>query len=936
MKEKKIINNRKNSDVNDQASVAKHVNNKINSHFIRFSKNIALISKENKRPKDKGKLVLTEDVKNGLLEKLDQEKIDLKDLNALKTIFFEEEDYVNEELFYEKKFGTKREIIAALINIRRNKLETEAKYLNMSNFSISIQNDNDWNENQAEKDEVVKIISAFKQKGDERDRKELDQIQDQHPSQLETKIKNYMINTQGVNKDPKIVKTFKRTRFKKKEDKDNGNSSNIKILNSRNLSQGVIPKNHNLKSVSQQDSNHNSQAESQNTNITNSINNNTDNVVNSNKDSVIPEIEMADNNKSNFNSTNRNSLDSRNNFKLINKELRQKSKEKNISKRNEFFDIQKQKASLFVDISNKLNDIQQKSIDTSTNLDINNVDKLPAFYKDSWNTLSNIQFHNVQAQIKNYIEHFQSIVDNGTKRDNKGFDIMQMTAIVMSLFYFCRDMHEIITKLFELFKVIDTEEKMKAKLGLKGNKWNNRGILSMDTKIQLFSQGKFVADEEWNKKSLGEKISLRFKFSDYNQNPNFKIWNKLSDDEKILFLQQKIQWRMQRIEAFTHNIEENSPQLGFYLNNFFYYNNRDRKGNLIIIPDHINNKVFDTFDSTAITEYTNQENDLSKDFKIGGFIYHRGKKILSKGLSFNNFIDNNNKKIFNAYAYKNNNFKKNYNAKDKAFNYAYAITSVNNQNNNVNKYSSFHYKHNVSNNLHSQNNNLQSQNNNLQSQNNNFSHNFNNTGHTNNYNNNTRTNSLHNASLINNSNLVNNNNLINNNNNLGDSIHRGSLINNSNLFNNNINYNDNFCSIDELQPLPLPSIIQQSKENNFSDKYNYSLILSKSNNKIDNNSAMFNSNTNDINNMNTNLRPIGRIPLLEASYIAKDMHDPSIANINNTTNNINNNNISNNNCIPVTFNKINKTQFINDNCSSKSSTPNNNISNLNNSCGQNF
>ena len=379
------------------------------------------------------------------------------------------------------------------------------------------------------------------------------------------------------------------------------------------------------------------------------------NIRNSEKDQIKAKVggEMkvtkADNTSCLNNSSEQESLISqehKESLEVINEELRQNSRQVKSNQKKQLFEIKSNKAELIKAIRKKLEDIEIKSKDTSTLLDFN---KLPALYKESWSKISEIKFTNIQAHIKNYMDHYFAIVDNGKKLNKTGGEILQLTAIIIAFYYSFEDILGILNDVVKLININNDEEIIKAKMGNKASKWNNRGILSAIKKNNLLAQGKYITDEEWNTKSLGEKIALRFKFNDFNQNPSSTAWNKFSKAEKIKFVENKLRWRMDRIKIFLDNKNMNWPQFGFYLNNFLYYDKRDKRGNYIKIEDEIMELATQKVGSQKMLAFLaqlekvkNNLNSLSEQCRIGGFVFNKSKKILMHGKSFYKVLKINN------------------------------------------------------------------------------------------------------------------------------------------------------------------------------------------------------------------------------------------------------------------------------------------------------
>ena len=225
---------------------------------------------------------------------------------------------------------------------------------------------------------------------------------------------------------------------------------------------------------------------------------------------------------------------------------------------------------------------------------------------------------------------------NNIKNKNSEQIILDIIPILSSLVKENKELKEIINNLVLLEKDRRENEFLVAKNGGKGNEIKNKEVLVSQKMADLKNQGKYIEQSEWNKKPLIDKITERFHFSDFRQNPYIGSWRKLNQQEKIKFIKLKLQWREKRInELLEYDLEKNKDNIK-KANNFSYYEWRDPNGYLL-----------PTYDINDLSFYNNQlkeENEkiqnalklASNKNLIRGFIIDDGELKLTKGKAWFN------------------------------------------------------------------------------------------------------------------------------------------------------------------------------------------------------------------------------------------------------------------------------------------------------------
>lgn len=173
-------------------------------------------------------------------------------------------------------------------------------------------------------------------------------------------------------------------------------------------------------------------------------------------------------------------------------------------------------------------------------------------------------------------------------------------------------------------------EILEAKKSDKGNTFNKE-VIKNERENDLRNKGVWVEDEIWKKKNLIDKITERFSFNDFRQNPYVHSWNRLTADEKIKFIRMKLEWRKNRIKDLLKFEYKNSYDYRV-ANNFSYYEWRDPDGILVPIYDCADKLGF--YNSELINEKDQLRTILNKGSNknlVRGFIKDNGETKILKG-----------------------------------------------------------------------------------------------------------------------------------------------------------------------------------------------------------------------------------------------------------------------------------------------------------------
>lgn len=632
----------------------------VNSEFVKFTKSDNL---------DKGgKSFKMDIIDKKLLQKLDnKEKLSLKDLNKLKRIYYQNEDYEIEDALKEgnkdpkcKTKFTVRDIIYGLILMRREELrkEIESKVnqdkvkeeivtnIKEINETIEIpeEQENEVNENPniVDKEDITKVILKI-QSNNNTFKEEF----------LTAKKKDLNLFNTVEEKVEQFGKESKKLKKKMVESKPN------KII--------------------EEDINMGEENEGKNKE---------------------QEIILTK--------------------KDISKEINQIKKNKNALDK-EFFDrCADTRFELGKNISSMISQIAQNNWSNNGYW----ADVIRQIEKDPKKKGIPIQEQNMKSMMLKICEDFKGYTDmigplnellyafmeKANPKDYSGTDIQQLNIlnVIIAMNNKINGMINILNSIWQyLLNDYKTEKKV-AFLGDRGSNLNKSSIITREKKEIYATNNVFVPQDQWNLLPKQKKILYRFKFKDFNQLPNAKIWNAFNKDEKIEFLNESIKFRIRRSEELIKEYEDGNKkndtlQVISKINSFLYYNCKDSKGyNCYVEPEVwkvINEECKN--DEAKYNEHRERIDILtdilkthSDNNRVIGIYFVKGHKVKCNGKSFEDIIINN--KSSNNVSYpkgKNHEYKvnngflpKNQKPPFRNNRYNYKINSRNNHNKQTRNY----------------------------------------------------------------------------------------------------------------------------------------------------------------------------------------------------------------------------------------------------------
>ena len=609
----------------------------INSEFVRFTKSENLDKKGDKATYDMNI------VNNEVLRKLDnKEQLKLAELNKLKKVYYQPEDYefesalrdINEEIKNPKERFSTNDIIYGIVMLRREQLRKEIEdkskvekvkeeiFINLDDVNNNIDPENqgfgeifDGNEiKEVEKPEIVKrenvneVIKVL-QDNSKSFKKEMDSARKCHPglfNQIETNFEK-----------------FSKKKYKEKQ----------KFLEK-------------LKKESKIEEGKNEGEEKKD-----------DKEVVNNKQKVSSEInkikkEKLETNKEFFNGTAETRFElARNINNMVSKVGRNNS-----SGNGYWADI----------IRSVENDPNKKGIPQNEQNLYCMLDKIQKGISD---------YTDIAGPLT---EAFNLYKNEASKKDYAGTDLykLNMLNVVVALLNKVNELTNIVNTMWQYNVNEYKNNKQVAILGNKGVEMNKSAILFTEKK-NITNSNNFIPQEQWEQLPLEKRILRRFKFSDYNQLPNAKTWNSFNKDEKCEFINSSIKFRINRSRELLREYEENKEKGEWMrtvakINAFLYYNCKDSKGFNCMIEGEIWKDLNEWFNQNKkdYDEHKERIKNLeeilkkhSDDNNVIGIYFVKGKKIKCNGKSYQDTIiaktkyKSNNKK----YNSSGNGYKKKYN-----------------------------------------------------------------------------------------------------------------------------------------------------------------------------------------------------------------------------------------------------------------------------------
>ena len=599
------------------------------SKFVRFTKETNLdVKNKPKKDQKKDKFKITINLE-ALTKKLDnKEDLPLRELNELKKIYYQPEDYELEELMRESNKTAKyskmsvRDIIYGIVLNRRDQLMKAVKGKENVNQIVKNVFEN--------KEEIETLLAEeYCEENKEKDKKKVEinleekgitEVIESMQTVTEQVEKEFM---QIYKKEAKLIDEIGNSMKEREREKEM--KSKVKVKDNRSKSNATLTSN-SFTGI-------NKAQQSYVLNSTTSLK------MNAGQD----------------NEENANRIFSKED---ITRKISNKKREKISLDKNKVSGFAVNRMNLANIISNKIATIgknNHNSIDYWSNgikkalqSKENTKNSMKQMYEVIKNDLS--VYNDINGPLAELIEELQKNAD-GEGFNNVDIKVLNLVNVVVAIANKCNNIVDTMNTMWQYLINEYNSEKTAAIMGKKGDILKKKAMLKQEKMVNLSSQNQFISAEVWKEKSLFEKVMLRFKFTDFNQMPKATIWKKFKDNEKLEFLNMLYKYRFTRGKLLLQQYDYRNPQdLIGKINSFLYYNDKDKKGFTCYTKEEIleqikanNSKTWNEH-SDNIKRLTDILNKISENNGVIGIYYVRGQRIKCKGKSFKDIIINKKKK----------------------------------------------------------------------------------------------------------------------------------------------------------------------------------------------------------------------------------------------------------------------------------------------------
>lgn len=585
------------------------------SKFVTFAKNMSI------NTGNKGKLKVNTDAL--IVRFFDYDHAKLKDLNALKEIFYEEGDQAMEDALYKTKQGSKTEIIKALINQRRQELVEALTQAEQKDALIKQMQEN------------VEVINANVDREDEGEVVKEDIEPLINDLSVAVKDKEFLADIDAIAKSPMGSKV--KISAMKKECSD----ARKEVEKMKEL--GIVM---DVDQEQEQDQDEvdrsNKEKEADPPNI---------------KDEELDKIVKKFSNKA------------------ISQKFKEVKKEQVDYKKAQLNQFLMNREKILQEIVNSLPGMQIGSVkdkSVSTLIEKHVKDNKPILDKEVFEYLKNNM-----NDLDDFVKPINAAITfelDAAKAKPKQLtkDIFGYTALLNACIVLCHKVNSVMKVVNGLYRYIINEQKYSdytSNLGITGMRLNKQ-VQSKRTMLSKYAELKnYVSEEEWQKLTAYQKWDKRWVFNDYNQNPNRSVFSRFTQEDKKNFYIKYIDFRIKRMNAFHEKKEagEGRYEIAKFLNNFFYYADRDRKGFKVQKDMKAWLEAKNSFKQEVIQTYERLEADLDEELKnlskesaVIGKVFCKNKVVKCFGHAYFEYVsaENNIIRKRNYRTYKQIGFKR--------------------------------------------------------------------------------------------------------------------------------------------------------------------------------------------------------------------------------------------------------------------------------------
>lgn len=538
-----------------------------------------------------------------LLKKMDDKSITLADLKKLKTVFYLNEDYDSEEQMYQLKYGTKKEIISSLIDIRRFELQQTLADKKLQNHvakeikeNLDELNDPDdeegidpeqlLNQGQICDEDVDNFIKTCQDKF-----KEKEEILEKYcKSERCDKVKTFITDLEN-----KTILAYSKQKSKKKNEKmdvdEDKKNEAVKNQEKKNNKEEI---GNEEKAKEEADPNHLSKA-------------------------------------------------------TVNKKIREIKSNVRLTEKTNVYTFLENRMKITESITNALKEVNNN---TQTCINICELMKKNSKVKDRdvWKYLNENKnnFNDIKNPLEVVIDQ-ESQLAKGLYLEGSGYSYANLINLNLAM---CTKIHRITECLNLIWQYLMNESAHKDlnfRLGDKASKYNNEALHKIKNLSGYNNKGNYIEQDEWRKMSDFDRNMLRFNFSDRNQLPPTFVFNKFKREEKVLFLQKRLEFRSRRIQELlelSKNDNEDKTRTAGIINAFVYYTNRDINGFMVTFDDKLREEVFKKFSEEDKKQYLEKYDELvaqltefSNNNMVIGTIKCRKRLLRCYGVDFSHYVN---------------------------------------------------------------------------------------------------------------------------------------------------------------------------------------------------------------------------------------------------------------------------------------------------------
>ena len=253
--------------------------------------------------------------------------------------------------------------------------------------------------------------------------------------------------------------------------------------------------------------------------------------------------------------------------------------------------------------------------------------KAKDFVKQNWTDLKNKYFGDAEGALKEFLTTSENGA-NGKAFSNQGA-FSQLGCITIALWNRIKNLESTVNSLTKTIEALVDQIQYNAKLAPEdANKVNKKFA-------QRTGYGKsFIANEDWFKLSNYEKFLKRFVYKDYSQNPPRAWWNSFSEEEKGKVLKTRQEWKKKRLIDLSDLYEQDQDKAIRYIDSFFYYEDKDKFGFKIEIPENLKNLTeFDEESKLVYDELRSTLENAAERNLVFNKVWCNNKAVRTKGVS---------------------------------------------------------------------------------------------------------------------------------------------------------------------------------------------------------------------------------------------------------------------------------------------------------------